>query len=97
MPTTFGKLPPAGDGTLWLATFGDGLGKFDPETGQAVYFRHDPDNAASLGSDHTTTVLEDQSGIVWVGTWDAGLDRFDPATGTFSHFAHDPADPTSLS
>ena len=77
--------------------FGGGLDQFDPKTGQSVHYRNDPQDPASLGSDRTTAVLEDQSGIVWVGTWDAGLDRFDPATGTFTHYVHDPADPTSLS
>ena len=45
------EIAPSRDGRLWLATYGAGLDKFDPETGKFAHYRHDPADAASLASD----------------------------------------------
>jgi signal transduction histidine kinase/CheY-like chemotaxis protein/HPt (histidine-containing phosphotransfer) domain-containing protein/sugar lactone lactonase YvrE len=58
-------------------------------------FRHDPRDAASLGSDDVRALLEDRSGRFWVGTAD-GLALLDRFAGKFSHYRHDANDGASL-
>ena len=68
-------------GALWLATWHDGLQRFDPATGQFTIYRHDP-AGGGLSSNWVNWVLVDHSGGVWAGTQN-GLDRFDLRSGTF--------------
>jgi serine phosphatase RsbU (regulator of sigma subunit)/streptogramin lyase len=84
-------------GTLWLATSGGGLDRYDPRTGVFRHYRHDPRNPASLAADDLRMVFEDREGTIWVGTYGAGLDRWDPARDAFVHHRSDPADPKTIS
>jgi signal transduction histidine kinase/ligand-binding sensor domain-containing protein/DNA-binding response OmpR family regulator len=67
---------------LWFA--GLGLGVFDRKNGQVRYFRHDPKDASSLGSDNVSSLCEDRTGNLWVGL-ETGLDQLDRTTGRFTH------------
>lgn len=84
------------EGVLWVATWGWGLNRFDPQTEQFTRYRHDAIGPHSLGHDQVAFVHEDRTGSLWVGTLN-GLDKFDRVTKQFTHFRHDPADPNSLS
>lgn len=78
---TFGS-----DGALWVGTYDQGLNRFDPATGRAVRFRHDPGRPDGIGSDRIRTLATGHDGSIWVGLSGAGLDRLDPATGRFRHY-----------
>ena len=84
-------------GTLWVVTRG-GLSALAPG-GPAGFttrsWRHDPDDASSLGENYGFAVLEDRAGIVWIGT-ETGLERLDPSSGRFTHYRRDPARADSL-
>jgi signal transduction histidine kinase/ligand-binding sensor domain-containing protein len=88
-------------GEVWVGTgtrgyeAASGLDRFDRSTGTFVHYRHDPGDAASLGSGYVWAIGEDQQGGLWVGT-DGGLSHLDRATGIFARYQHDPADPASL-
>ncbi len=84
------------DGDLWVATYGGGLSRLNPETGVVRHWRNDPQDPRSLSDDRVMTVHIDGPGRVWVGTRHAGLSRMN-ADGSFTHFRHDPADPATLS
>ena len=92
----------APDGALWIATGGfslpgGGLNKFDPQTGSAQRFDHDPRVADSLSSNEIMKLWGD-SGVLWIGTWSAGLERMDLSNpGHFVHYQNDPFFPDSLS
>ncbi|MEM1042115.1 MAG: two-component regulator propeller domain-containing protein [Bacteroidota bacterium] len=67
-----------GEGTLWLATFGGGLARFDPSTqGFRSYL---PDVAPD--AQRIVAIHEAADGTFWLGT-NGGLLRFDPATEGF--------------
>jgi ligand-binding sensor domain-containing protein/serine phosphatase RsbU (regulator of sigma subunit) len=83
-------------GVRWFGTLGEGLKRFDPNTGKTTSFKHDPGNAASIASDNVYSVVGDHFGMIWLGTRD-GLDRLDPKTGIFVHYKHDPKNPASIS
>jgi signal transduction histidine kinase/ligand-binding sensor domain-containing protein len=77
---------PLQDGRLLVGTDGGGVNIWDPLTGQFDYYRHDPNNANSLGHDSVYAFYEDPNeGVVWIGTWH-GLDRVERATQTVSHY-----------
>ena len=73
-------------GALWLASWGGGLQRFDPVTGQFTVYRNVPKDARSLSSDHVHSVYVDHSGTVWAGT-DNGLNRLDQASGIFTVYS----------
>ncbi len=87
----------APDGSLWVATDGGGVSRWDPETDRFLTWRYDPEDPESLSSDRVRTIKAAADGTIWIGTRENGLDRLDPATGRVDHLAHDPADPTTLS
>jgi len=66
-------------GMLWLSTL-RGMFRFDPSTGQAIRYRHDPKSPSSLSSDEVKQTGEDRAGTFWVATSE-GLDAFDRDTG----------------
>ncbi len=95
-PESIGALYQDADGFLWVGTIGGGLFRYDPATGQAREYRHDPADPFSLSDNNVLSLYEDRAGTLWVGTV-GGLNGFDRATGRFTHYTHDPADPHSLS
>jgi ligand-binding sensor domain-containing protein/signal transduction histidine kinase len=81
-------------GTLWIVTRG-GLAALLPGQETVRTWRHDPDDAGSLGENYGFTALEDRRGIVWIGT-ETGLERYDPASGRFTHYRPDSRNPHAL-
>ncbi len=69
-------------GHLWFATRGEGIIRFDPQTGSSKTYRHDPAKPRSLSHDAVFALFIDHRGIMWTATED-GLDAFDPATDDF--------------
>ena len=85
---------PTGD--LWIGTDGGGLNRMDRRTGRFTYYRHDPLDQGSVGSDAIIELYLDPRGTLWVGTWDGGLNRLDPGAARFVRYRNDPRDPRSL-
>jgi PAS domain S-box-containing protein len=75
-------------GELWVGTDGGGLDRFVPGASRTIVYRHDPRNAASVGSDAILTLLEDEAGRIWLGGWAAGLGVLDPASGRVTSYRH---------
>ncbi len=84
-------------GIIWIGTWGGGLNRFDPNTGQAITYLPDPDDPNSLTSDRVQSIFEDRAGNLWVGTAGDGLNRFNREAETFTHYRHDPDNPNSIS
>ncbi len=83
-------------GIIWVGTFGRGLDRFDPATGNFKHFRFATNDSTSLGNDTITAILEDNQANIWLGTY-GGVCRMDLKTGKFTWYRYDPADPSSLS
>ena len=93
----------AGDGTFWIATGGfslrgTGLDQFDPRTGTARHFSHNPQISDSLSTNDLMSLWGDPNGMLWVGTWTNGLSLMDLSKpGHFTHYQNDPFFAKSLS
>ena len=78
-------------GYVWVGTWGNGLARFDPRTGEYKFFRHGRDDPASLSSNIVQGLFVDHRGALWIGTSGA-LNRFDPVTERFLAFKDPSAD-----
>jgi signal transduction histidine kinase len=72
-----------------------GLAKFDRDSGEIIYYAHDPSDPDSLSDDYVLSLLEDSSGNLWVGTRN-GLNRFVPEDETFARFLLEDGIPDSV-
>jgi signal transduction histidine kinase/ligand-binding sensor domain-containing protein/DNA-binding response OmpR family regulator len=84
-----------GRGNLWLSTKGDGIQKFNPETGTFTAFTHNPKDPKSLSHNLTYTITAVKNGMLWVGT-ESGLDLYDPSTNNFKRLTNSATDKYSL-
>ena len=55
--------------TLWLASFGGGLLKFDREHGVFIRYRNYPENPESITEDRVMSLCGDREGNVWAGLY----------------------------
>ncbi|MCA9979176.1 MAG: hypothetical protein KDD89_00005, partial [Anaerolineales bacterium] len=75
------------DGYIWVATFQEGVSRYDPRTNRFTVLRHDPQNPHSLQNDGITTLFQDSQGDLWFGgNTVSGLNKYEPQTGRFTHF-----------
>ena len=81
-------------GTLWLATFGGALVRFDDETKRFVVYSPDSHDPRKLNGGGLTSIHEDRTGTLWVGTFD-GLYRFNRQNGTFARYTESQGLPSS--
>jgi diguanylate cyclase (GGDEF)-like protein len=86
----------AEDGSLWIATDGGGISRWNPATDGITTFRAVDGESTSLATDKVRTILADNDGFVWIGTYDLGLDRLNIASNEVTHFSGQPDDPVSL-
>lgn len=92
---TLAILPGKG-GEIWIGARGGGLSRLDPNNGDLVVYRHDPEDPSSLSSDDVAAIYEDEVGGVWIGSWNGGVNRFDPRAQAFRTFRHRPRVSDSL-
>ncbi|MCB0208624.1 MAG: GAF domain-containing protein [Anaerolineae bacterium] len=86
----------ADDDVLWIGTWGGGLNRYDPTTGQFTRYQPHADDANSLSDDLVVSIAADATGYLWLATNQGGLNKFDPTTEKFTHYQHDLDDPASL-
>lgn len=94
------------DGTLWFATDGGGLNRFDSETATFSAFlieAGESDFPVSFGTANIPTnsgyspIHEDSNGMFWVITLGGGLIELNPRTGKTLSYTHLAEDPDSIS
>ena len=75
------------DGTIWMSTWGGGLGALDPVTRRfRVYHYQDAD--AAVPDEKIAAVFAGRDDTLWVGTWGNGLNRLHMATPPFDTLAY---------
>lgn len=81
---------------LWVGTFGGGLFKLNPKTGEYLNYRQDPQNPDSLHDNTIRALWQDDSGRLRIGTQNGGLDCLDPSQEYFTHFEKINDDPNCI-
>jgi len=84
-----------GNGTLWLATNGAGLLKFDRDHRQFIRYRNNPADTESLGQNSAISLFADREGIIWAGLGGMGPTRFATKTLPFKRYRSDFGNPES--
>mgnify|MGYP000861570707 CR=1 FL=1 len=70
------------DGELWIATLGTGVCRYNPETGEKLFYT----TSSGLSNNTTYSILRDPEGNMWVST-NKGLSVINPVTGLIRSFA----------
>lgn len=83
-------------GITWLATPGQGLFRWNRETGEHRIFNVE-NTGRTLPHPYIFCVLEDSRGRFWVGTANGGLCLMNREQGTFEPYLHRPGDTASIS
>ena len=81
-------------GYLWLATWNDGLVRYDGSNISS--FSPPIDSTNSTSRIRLECIEIDRSGIIWLGDLRDGLYSFNPRSEIFTHYKHDEADSYSL-
>jgi len=66
----------AGDGEIWIGSYGGGVARFDTSTHRIVREQHEAARPCSLLDDSVGAMMRDRQGIVWISTG-GGLSRYD--------------------
>ncbi len=85
------------DGNIWIATWGDGLCRYNILTNRFTSYKNDLSNKGSLSSNFVNAVAEDKEGNIWAGTEDAGLNMLNIKTGQFVHYRNQKNNVASVS
>ncbi len=73
-------------GNLWMATYVDGLYKWDVRAGEWKHYTYDEADGKSLPSNKVLSVFEDSRRQIWITTQGGGLCRFEPEDETFERY-----------
>jgi len=74
---------------LWIATWGAGLGRFDPATKKCRRFMPREGDATTLASNKLWCLYLDSEGALYIGTLGSGFSLYDQNTSTFSTYSTD--------
>ena len=73
-------------GNLWIATYVDGLYKWNLRTNEWAHYVYDADDPQSLSSNKVLNVFEDSRYRIWVTTQGGGFCLFNPGEETFTRY-----------
>ena len=66
------------NGSIWIATWGGGLNKYDPTSNRFTRYSHTPSDTNSLGGNYVLSLHEDKFGSIWIGGGGTLLEPFQP-------------------
>lgn len=71
-------------GTVWIATDGAGMIRFDPLSRRSKSFTHRPGDPLSISHNFISRIKDGGNGIFWVTTYGRGICEFNSHTGNFN-------------
>lgn len=77
----------AKDGTIWVATMGNGVWKCNPETGSYRNYTYNEGQANTLSSNSVSSIMQDSKGNIWFSTDRGGICRYNEAQDNFTTFS----------
>jgi len=87
IPNNFIKcLYQSSDGTIWMGSAGDGLGRYHANEQKIIRFRHNNTDKNSITTNNIKSVYEDEEGNIWIGTSQSGLNKYNPSEDKFKTY-----------
>lgn len=80
-------------GCLWVGTHHNGLAFIDTESSKLSWYRKDPANSNSIGSDNISGLEEDGHGNIWVASAGDGLSKLDLVSGHWTRYRDNSGNP----
>ena len=77
----------AKDGTLWIASMGNGVWKYDRVHNIYKRYVHDDGNEKSLSSNSISSIMQDSKGVIWFSSDRGGICRYNSQTDDFTTFS----------
>jgi signal transduction histidine kinase/ligand-binding sensor domain-containing protein len=82
--------------TLWFASYGDGLLRFDRERQVFIRYRNDPNDLESIAEDRVISLSEDHEGNIWASFNAREPNRFRSEIAPFVDLPRNQSNPNSL-
>ncbi len=76
------------NGTMWMATSGAGLLKYDRSSRRLIRYQNHPEDNESLGADSVINLYEDHESNIWVDLHEAAPYSFSEKPPSFENFTH---------
>ena len=73
-------------GNIWMATFGQGLFKYDTKQEKLYQYRNSLNNNKSINSNYISDLLIDSKERLWASSTTEGLNLYNYDNDSFSHF-----------
>lgn len=74
------------DGDIWVATFSNGLFRFQTSKNEWNNFKNNPGGSKSLSNNTVTSVFEDSENRLWITTQGGGFCQFNKEDETFTTY-----------
>lgn len=71
------------NGTIWIASMGQGVWKYEPESNQYTHYPFDENFSNGLKTNSISSVYEDSKGRIWFSTDRGGLALYNPKSDSF--------------
>ncbi len=84
-------------GVLWLATYGEGLFRYDPSSGALHNYKVSNNIPVKGRINFQRSLLFDTMDTLWIATYGSGLARFNKTTHKFDFYIKSSDDPYSIS
>jgi signal transduction histidine kinase/ligand-binding sensor domain-containing protein len=75
-------------GSLWIATQGGGVNRFDRATGKFQHHKHQPGDSKSISGNNLFTLLIDRDGLLWLGVEGSSVCVHDFSRKKFNWLGH---------
>jgi signal transduction histidine kinase/DNA-binding response OmpR family regulator/ligand-binding sensor domain-containing protein len=86
-----------GSMNLWIATWENGLFKYERKSGQFIHFTYDPLDSTTISSNKINNSFLDSKDQLWLIHVDSLICKLDTKSGKVQRFYHDPSDTNSIS
>jgi ligand-binding sensor domain-containing protein len=88
LPVRIYEMLESRDGTLWMASVGAGLLKFDRAHNQVISYRSHTSDNESLGSDNVVSLFEDKEQNIWICLQEGEPNFFAESPQAFVNFTY---------
>ncbi|MEL7598961.1 MAG: two-component regulator propeller domain-containing protein [Proteiniphilum sp.] len=75
------------NGSIWVASMGGGVAKYDPVTSEIKWYRNDMNEPKSISSNSVSSITETSDGTVWFSTDRGGISRYNKDSDDFTSFS----------